>query len=62
MSPFSRICGLSLREENECQRERICVDHQAFASSSSKQVISRAALNRWRTAHVRSDTQVDETN
>jgi hypothetical protein len=62
MSPFSRICGLSVREENECQPERICVDDEAFASSSSYKVISMAALNRRPTACIRSNTQVAETN
>jgi hypothetical protein len=62
MSPFPPICGLSLREENECQPERICVDDEAFASSSSYQVISMATLNRRPSARVRSNIQVDETN
>ena len=61
MSPFAQICGLSVREENECQPERIRVDDKAFANSSSYQVISMAALNRRPSARVRSNAQVEET-
>src|SRR5215469_6835625 len=43
MSPFCRICGLSLRGEKECQPSpRLCFDDEAFASPSTRQPSYRA--------------------